>query len=65
MSRIAKLTGFDYRVEREVERTTAEWRAELLEIVKSGGFRRQENGETFAHGKDGRIVFEVYGSVRT
>ena len=56
-----RLGGFDYRLAQSVERTTPEWGEELRTVLKNGGRRRHEEGETFAHGPDGRIVFEVYG----
>jgi len=58
-----QLEGFDYREQRIVHRTRAEWRAALLDVVKRGGYRRCEHGETFAHGADGRVVFEVYAYI--
>lgn len=58
MSRV--IPGFDYRTQKPAQRTRAEWREDLRAVIKAGGQRRAENGETFAHGKDGLIVFEVY-----
>lgn len=57
------LTGFDYRVRREVERSRSEWRDELRGVISRGGRRRFESGETFGHAKGGLIEFEIYDNV--
>lgn len=59
------VTGFDYRAGVEVKRTRSEWSGELRQVVAAGGRRRVEDEETFAHGPDGKLVFEVYGNVPT
>jgi hypothetical protein len=55
------IKGFDYRTGLEVQKLSRAWRADMIAVVAEGGYRRVENGETFVHGKDGRIAFEVYG----
>jgi hypothetical protein len=39
------------------------WKQRLAEVIRDGGFRRVEHGETFGHDKNGRIRFEVYATV--
>lgn len=56
-----KLNGFDYRSGTECAQDSREWRGQMAEALANGGFRRVENGETFVHGSDGTIQFEVYG----
>lgn len=55
--------GFDYRKGKPMARTRPEWRDELLAVIKAGGFRRVENGETFAHDKNGTLLFEAYANI--
>lgn len=57
------MKGFNYTTQADFDLPVAKLREELQEIVDNGGFRRVENGETFAHGKDGRIIWEAYGNV--
>jgi hypothetical protein len=57
------MKGFDYRTQQEFDRTVAVLRAELVTIITAGGFRRIEDGETYAHGRDGQILWEAYGHV--
>ena len=57
------VAGFDYKFGKPLSHTMPEWRVRLRDVVKAGGFRRVENGETFAHGKDGLLLFEVYARV--
>jgi hypothetical protein len=57
------MKGFDYTKGTDVDQSVALWRAQMKEVLDEKGFRRVENGETFAHGRDGKIVFEVYGNV--
>ena len=54
------IPGFDYRTGQPAEYTRAEWRKELRAVIDGGGFRTTHEGETFAHNRAGRIVFEVY-----
>ena len=54
------IKGYCYASGKAMELTRAEWRARLQEVLKLGGFRRAEGGETFAHDSKGIIVFEVY-----
>lgn len=58
------MKGFDYLSGQPVERNVAEWRAALANVMAAGGMRHVEDGETFAKGADGRLVFEVYGIVQ-
>jgi hypothetical protein len=60
-----KIKGFDYRVHSERELSAREWRDELEIIMRAGGRRRVENGETFAHAKGGGLVFECYAIINT
>lgn len=57
------MQGFDYRMQRQVERSRAEWRDELKKVVAHGGRRRHEHGETFGHSAKGLIEFEIYDNV--
>jgi hypothetical protein len=64
------IKGWDYRIDKAVERTTKEWKQELADVIKRGGFRRFDNGETFGQlpFKGTRvpglgIQFEIYGRV--
>jgi hypothetical protein len=56
------MKGFDYRTGTDIEQDTTVLRAELARVVREeGGSRRVENSETFVHGRDGKLLFEVYG----
>lgn len=57
------MRGFNYTTQAEFDLPVAQLREELQSIVDNGGFRRVENGETFAHGGDGSIIWEAYGNV--
>jgi hypothetical protein len=57
------LSGFDYRLQKQVERSRSEWREELKKVVSAGGRRRHEHGETYGHGPKGLIAFEIYDNV--
>jgi hypothetical protein len=57
------MRGFNYTTAAEFDLPVAQLREDLQTIIDGGGFRRVENGETFAHGSDGRIVWEAYGNV--
>ena len=57
------LAGFDYALGKPVSRSTAEWRQKLRELVSHGGRRRHEHGETYGHGRDSLIEFEIYGNI--
>lgn len=57
------IIGFDYRMQKQVEHSRAEWRDELTKTVHRGGFRRHEHGETFGHDAKGLIEFEVYANI--
>lgn len=59
-----RLSGFDYVLGKPVERTAAEWRQRLRELVAHGGHRRVDHGETFGHGRGALIEFEIYGNVK-
>jgi hypothetical protein len=60
---MSQLKGFSYVTHQPMSLTLTQWRGMLSELVAAGGRRRVENGETFGHGKDGLIQFEVYGNV--
>lgn len=64
MGKRKMLSGFDYRLQKEVERSSREWREELVKLVKTGGRRRHEHGETFGHERNSLIAFEIYGNVQ-
>lgn len=55
--------GFDYTTGQPTEHTRAQWQALMAAAIAAGGRRRVENGETFIHGKDARIVAEIYTNV--
>jgi len=57
------MDGFDYRTGQGVRHPIAVWREHMRTVLEARGFRRAEHGETFAHGSDGKIVFEVYSNV--
>ena len=57
------MKGFNYTTSAEFDLPVAKLREELQSIVNNGGFRRVENGETFAHGSNGVIIWEAYGNV--
>ena len=60
----ATILGFDYVLGKPVERTNREWRELLRQLVAQGGRRRHEHGETYGHGRDSLIRFEIYGKVQ-
>lgn len=60
MPRGAQIPGFDYRLQRPVAMTRRAWLDQLRAVLKAGGRRRVDAGETFAHGRDALLVFEVY-----
>lgn len=56
---MSKASGFIYADQHKaVELSHAEWRTKF-----QGMRRRVENGETYYHGPDGKIVAEVYANV--
>ncbi len=55
--------GFDYILGTKVKKTVEEWKSAMAAVIAAGGFRRTESGETFGHGKDSTIVFEVYAII--
>jgi len=57
------MNGFDYHNGKAISQSVSQWRTQLLAVLSAGGFRRMEHGETFAHGADGKIAFEIYGRV--
>lgn len=65
------IRGFDYRSGTAVEKTRAEWRAELRAGIAGGGERRMVDGETFLFMPVARpqrpithtLVFEIYRNV--
>ena len=57
------IEGFDYQAQRPVSLPRKEWVERLAAVIKGGGRRRVENGETFGHSKDGRIAFECYSTL--
>jgi len=57
------LVGFDYRQQKQLGLTRADWREELRKVVAAGGRRRHEHGETFGHKANGLIEFEIYDNV--
>ena len=64
MSRNKSIAGFDYKINRPVERPLKEWREQLTQLQAKGGFRRVDGGETFGHDQKGIIAFEIYATVR-
>lgn len=57
------IDGYCYASGKAMSLTRAEWRERLRSVLKLGGFRRAEHGETFAHDSKGIIVFEVYAII--
>tara|TARA_R110000868_G_scaffold23245_3_gene94054 strand:+ start:3159 stop:3341 length:183 start_codon:yes stop_codon:yes gene_type:complete len=57
--------GFDYRVQLDVEKTAAEWRTEIKQVLSDKGHRRVEDGETFLHDVNGKLLVEIYGRIAT
>lgn len=57
------MKGFNYTTEAAFDLPVEQLSDELHTIVANGGHRRVEDGETFAHGRDGRIIWEAYGNV--
>lgn len=58
---VKTIKGFVYtRAGTPAEYTRPEWREQVARVTDGGGFIRQEFGETFAHGPDGRIALEIY-----
>jgi hypothetical protein len=57
------MKGFNYDTAQEFDLPVETLRADLQRIVDNGGRRRVENGETYAHGKDRKIIWEAYGNV--
>lgn len=64
MSRERSIEGFDYRRGRPRSLSAREWRQELDAVLGDGGWRRVEQGETFAHARDGALQFEAYAAIR-
>ena len=57
------IPGFDYRAQKPVTLTSAQWREVIREAIRDDGFRRVDGGETFIHNRQGRIVAEAYGRI--
>ncbi len=57
------IQGFDYQAQRPVSLPRKEWMERLAAVIKGGGRRRVESGETFGHNKSGHIVFECYATL--
>jgi hypothetical protein len=57
------MKGHCYITHKDVDEIKAYWVQRLKEIIRNGGFRRVEGGETFLHGPDGRIKAEVYANI--
>lgn len=57
------MKGFNYDSAQEFDLPVGVLRADLQRIIAEGGRRRVEDGETYAHGKDGLIIWEAYGNV--
>lgn len=60
------MKGFDYTIDKAVDRPLSAWKKEAAAQVKRGGFIREDRelGETFIHAKvqhGPSIVAEVYG----
>jgi hypothetical protein len=59
------LKGFDYKTtNKPCQYTLAEWQDILAKVLKAGGRRRAEFGETFLHGPDGILQYEIYATIR-
>lgn len=57
------IKGFDYHKHDVAQLTRREWQERLRAVLASGGKRRVELGDTFAHDKSGKLLFEVYGNI--
>jgi hypothetical protein len=57
------IDGFDYRTHQPVSLTREAWQAEITSAIRAGGRRRVENGETFLHGPNARLIAEIYARV--
>jgi hypothetical protein len=58
---MAKLIeGFDYQAQKPLSLPRKECRERLASVIKGGGFRRVDAGETFAHAKGGKLAIEFY-----
>lgn len=57
------LEGYDYTTGQPVSLTRQEWQARIATAIADGGRRRVEDGETFIHGPNARIVAEAYANV--
>jgi hypothetical protein len=59
----ASIQGFDYRTQQVRSLPASEWRDELQAVIRKGGRRRVEAGETFATIPGLGIQFEVYANI--
>lgn len=57
------MRGFNYVTQAEFDLPVVVLREDLKAIKANGGFRRVEDGETFAHAADGSLIWEAYGNV--
>ena len=57
------IKGYDYRDYAPKEFTRREWREEIQHVIKAGGYRRCEGGETFIHDNRGFLVLEIYANI--
>lgn len=57
------MKGFNYTTQAPFDLAVAVLKEELQVVIDGGGFRRVEDGETFAHDSHGRIIWEAYGNV--
>lgn len=57
------MKGFNYSTQASFDLPVSTLREDARKIITAGGYRRVENGETFIHGADGKLVWEAYGNV--
>lgn len=55
--------GFDYRNGQAISTSRECWQQLLDIVLATGGSRRVEKGETFAHDAQGVLCFEVYANI--
>lgn len=55
--------GFDHQAQQPLAFKRSQWRDRLSAVLAAGGSYRNEHGETFAHGPDGRLLFECAAKI--
>ncbi len=60
MRNSTQVTGFDYRLKREVVQTMGTWRAEIKALEARKGYTKRIAGDLTAFDGSGVMQFEVY-----